>query len=149
MMKIIATILALTAALASSPAWSHGGNSHGGHGFHGGARFHGGDHGAFHHFHGDHFYGHFGGFVGAPYFWPWYYPPPYYAPAYPYFNPPAYFYDPPPVAPQSSSGYAPPLAVGPDSAEDPVELPPPDTPKQGSSNGTEQAPSNQLFMYPR
>src|SRR5438552_668926 len=94
-----------------------GGSWHGG-GFHHGGSWHGG---GFHH--GGWGGARFGVFVGAPLFWPWYYPGPYYYNYPAYYSAPYYYYDPvavgpagdtvyieqgssaPSVAPETSSGY--------------------------------------------
>jgi hypothetical protein len=121
------------------PVGSHGGHAgfHSGHpGFHGGARF--------------------GVFIGPPLYWPWYYPPAYYGPPVVYYTPPpTVIYSNPPVAvaPSASDYY-------PGSASNPVAELPPNNGAPSQSSGQQpprgqpgdalaQAPSGQVFMYPR
>ena len=166
-MKSMSSVAVLLAALASGPALAHGHSFHGSH-----ASYHGGGwHG------GGHWHGHVGVFIGAPLFWPWYYPPAYYAP-------PAYYYPPPPVvvtsppqvvvAPPPTTTYYPPIAATPGSPGNPViELPnnepvqpsqaqPPQARQQAapppagnpaaaahSDDMLAQLPSTQVFMYPK
>jgi hypothetical protein len=87
---------AVSGAALAQRGHSGGGHSGGGH-FHGG-HFSGG------HFSGGHFHGgaRFGVFVGAPLFWPWYYP---YASPY-YYYPPAVAV-PPAYIEQGDEDYAP------------------------------------------
>ena len=76
--KFKLTLLALIASMASATAWAE----------HRGGFHHGGGH-----------RGHIGVFIGAPLFWPWYYPPAYYPYSYyPYSYPPVVVTpSPPPV----------------------------------------------------
>ncbi len=89
----VLTVVALTIAAAPERTWA-GGRGGGGHGSGGGG--HGSGAGGGHHHHHARFHG--GGFVGAP-FWSPYYPCPYY-----YYGPPPYYYGPDYGLPQ----YAPP-----------------------------------------
>jgi hypothetical protein len=127
-------------------------------GFHGGGHvgFHGGRAG----FHGGHpgFHGgpRFGVFIGPPLFWPWYYPPAYYGPPVVYYNPPpTVIYSSPPLAvtPSASDYYlgspGNPVAGLPPNNGAPSQVSGQQPPEGQPGDALAQAPSGQVFMYPR
>jgi hypothetical protein len=98
--------------------------------------------GHLHGHHGAHFHGHFGVFIAAPAFWPWYYPPAYYYPSY-YYNPPVVVYENAPATTRPPAFYSPPAEATPDS-------PPSNTgPERGPGGNIAQDSPAYLFMYPR
>jgi hypothetical protein len=158
-LKLMSAATLLLAALASSPALAHGRSFYSSHAsYHGGGYWRGG--------------GYWGGgvgiYLGAPLFWPWYYPPAYYGPPAYYSQPPIVVTSPPlVVSPPPQTTYYPPLAGPGTPGNAVIELPnnqpgqpsqaqQPASPPRGnatlspqSSNMFAQALSTQLFMYPR